>query len=489
MAKRTAIIDIGSNSIRMVIFEKTSRFGFHLLKEIKIKVRIGEGAYDKNGVLQKLPLQKAFQTLSEFVKITKALKCKKILCVATSALRDAPNKHLFINDIRKHLKLNIKVIDGEKEAFYGGVAGANLLFKRDDICTIDIGGGSTELAKIKNGKVSDVISLDLGTVRLKELFFDKKRDIHELFSYIKLILKQIPPSFQSSTLIVIGGTLRAVSSAIMSSQNYPLQTVHGFSYDIIKYENLIKNIATSSILKLKQFDIKKDRYDTIREGCAIYYTLIKKLQANKAITSGAGVREGVYLCDLLRNQNYIFPNNFNLSVKSLMDRFVLNTKHNNFISALASDIFDALKPLHKLDDKYKFELKVAGKLYNIGQALSFYQYHIHGYHFILNNLNFGFSHEQKILIALLLKSNGKKLPKLDDLKEFDILLPKNHIVNWLSFILSLAKNLNLNLNNTKCFFEYKNNSLHISGLNNPIIYKEAIKKLVKPLPFAIIFNK
>ncbi|MDY0117827.1 MAG: Ppx/GppA family phosphatase, partial [Sulfurimonadaceae bacterium] len=122
MAKRVAIIDIGSNSIRMVIFEKTSRFAFHLLHEAKSKVRISQNAYQNNGNLQNEAMDRTFFALADFLTIASSFKVTKTLCVATSALRDAPNKSLFLSRVRKELGLNIKVIDGEKEALYGAIA-------------------------------------------------------------------------------------------------------------------------------------------------------------------------------------------------------------------------------------------------------------------------------------------------------------------------------------------------------------------------------
>ena len=115
MAKITAIIDIGSNSARMAIFEKTSHFGFHLLYETKSKVRISESTYENNGFLQPEPMQRAINALQDFLWIAKLHKARKIICVATSALRDAPNKNIFLQEARK-IGLNIKVISGEEEA-------------------------------------------------------------------------------------------------------------------------------------------------------------------------------------------------------------------------------------------------------------------------------------------------------------------------------------------------------------------------------------
>lgn len=169
MAKRTAIIDIGSNSVRMIIMEKTSRFAFHLLHEVKSRVRIAEDAYQNGGELQSPAMDRAVLALREFIQIAKSYEVRKTLCVATSAVRDANNKNLFLSRVNKELGLNIKVISGEREAYLGGIACANLL-PQQDAMMLDIGGGSSECAYIKGGKVVLSSSLDLGTVRLKELF-------------------------------------------------------------------------------------------------------------------------------------------------------------------------------------------------------------------------------------------------------------------------------------------------------------------------------
>lgn len=489
MAKRTAIIDIGSNSARMVVYEKTSRYAFHLLKEIKSRVRVGEGAYEKGGILQEIPMQRTFLTLQSFIHIAKSLQCKKSICVATSALRDAPNASVLTNKIQKELGLHVKIIDGAKEAYFGGIAALNLLAPIQEATSIDIGGGSTELAKIENGKIVDTLSLNLGTVRLKELFFDTKKPFGECFSYIDDILSQIPEHFNSKNIFGIGGTLRALSTSIMEKEHYPLETVHGYHYEYKEYQSYIKDIAMSSILKLKDYPFKKDRYDTIREGCSIFYALAKKLQIKNVISCGAGVREGVYLCDLLRGNRDLFPLNFNPSVKSLLDRFALNVKDNNYVASTALKIFDVLEPLHRIDEVYKYELKIASKLYNIGTSLSFYQSHLHGFYFILNGLNFGFTHEQKILIALLTKYHTKKLPNPQEIENYSRLLPDMNIVNWLSFILSFAKSLNTEQKREKCTFRYENNTLHVNSSYHMKLAKEAVKKIVKPTSFAIIFQQ
>ncbi|HHD82091.1 MAG TPA: Ppx/GppA family phosphatase, partial [Campylobacterales bacterium] len=97
----TAVIDIGSNSARLVIYEKSSQYGFHLICERKSKVRIGEGAYEKNGYLQEMGIKRAYLALKEFIATAKSYPINKVLCVATSALRDAPNGVAFTQWIKQ----------------------------------------------------------------------------------------------------------------------------------------------------------------------------------------------------------------------------------------------------------------------------------------------------------------------------------------------------------------------------------------------------
>jgi len=183
MSKRVAVIDIGSNSVRMVVYEKSSRFAFHILHEAKSRVRLSQNAYQNSGILQEIPMQRAFDVLENFSSIISSFKARKVLCVATSALRDAPNKKDFINRVKNSLDLQIKVIDGQREAYLGAIACANLLPNLKNALSVDIGGGSTEFSLIDNKEIGLNISLNLGTVRLKELFFDNN-DIDGAKKYI-----------------------------------------------------------------------------------------------------------------------------------------------------------------------------------------------------------------------------------------------------------------------------------------------------------------
>lgn len=481
MAKITTIIDIGSNSMRMVVFQKSSRFAFHLLNETKSRVKISEGCYENSGNLQEIPLNRAFNSLKSFLKIAHSLKSRKIICVATSALRDAPNAKTFLNRVKSDLNLNIKVIDGEKEAFYGGVAAVNLLHQNEFV-TIDIGGGSTEFSFIKNGKIQKSISLNIGTVRIKELYFSKNH-IKEAKEYILKQLQEIKALNLEIPFVAvgIGGTVRALGKAIMQKEKYPLDVIHGFTYNYEEQKSLFEHIIYAKHTDdLKELGIKKDRFDTICEGTFIFDTILETLDIQKVITSGVGVREGVYLTDILRTSNYRFPANFNPSVKSLLDRFELDSKQTAYFGNNAGKIFDALKPLHQLSSKNRIFLIIASKLHSIGSTLNFYKSNDNTFDFILNGLNYEFLHSSRVTVAHIIKFSKKTLPKHKDIVEYEALLPTLEELQWLSFMISL--NLCLNQDYSRLKYEYilKNNTLIIKADEISYLVQSTLDKIELP---------
>lgn len=477
MAKRVAVIDIGSNSVRMVVYEKTSRFAFHLLHEAKSKVRISEDAYKNNGNLQELPMQRAYDALDNFLNIISSLKVRKTLCVATSALRDAPNKKDFIQRVKNNLKLNIKVIDGCKESYFGAIACANLLPTQENALSIDIGGGSTEFALIDSNNVKKTISLNLGTVRLKELFFDTN-SIDDAVSYIDDTIDSFITDINPTTLIGIGGTFRAITTAMMKSSDYPYKKLHAYECSEDKFTTFISSVLEADKSKLKKLGIKKDRFDIIKPGALILQRVLKKLKIKNLITSGVGVREGVYLADLLRGSKEKFPANYNTSLRYLLDSHVDDNNFSNQLNSLSKKIFDLTYEHLNIDKKYRYELAVSAKLYITGNNIHFYSKNKHSYYLIQSALEYGFTHAQTILIATLVRFAKGKLPSDLHFKNYSSLLPDRDTLNKLSYILSLTNAL-LSHKPRNIDFELKLNDrvLVVESKNNLYLVKEAVDKL------------
>ena len=487
MAKRVAVIDIGSNSVRMVIYEKTSRFAFHLLHEAKSKVRISEHAYQNDGNLQEVPMQRTFDALHDFLTITSSFKARKVLCVATSALRDAPNKKEFLSRVKRDLKLNIKIIDGTKEAYLGGIACANLLPEQKNALSIDIGGGSTELSTISKKDVTNTISLELGSVRLKELYFDKdkvKESIKCIDSALEVInLKDI------STIIGIGGTFRAISSAIMQNRSYPLNKLHGFECSKDDFEEFILSVLDADESELKKLGIKPERFDVIKPGALILSRLLKKVSVTKLITSGVGVREGLFLSDLLRGSKDKFPHNYNTSVKHLLDAHVSDMHFSNQLNLLSKKLFDITYKYLGIDKKYRSSLAIAAKLYNSGSNIHFYSKNKHSYYLIQSALEYGFTHSEIQLISTLTRYAKRRLPSTSHMDKYAVLLPNPNSLHSLSYLLSLSiALLSHKPRNIDFDFDFNDGVLEVKSKEKLYLSKEAVEKLDTIKNIKVIFN-
>ena len=478
MAKRVAVIDIGSNSIRMVVYEKTSRFAFHLLHEAKSKVRLSENAYQNGGNLQPEAMQRTYNALSDFLSIAKSFNARKTLCVATSALRDAPNKKDFLSKISKQLQLNIKIIDGEKEAYLGSIACANLLPEQHNAISIDIGGGSTEFSLIDGKNVTNSFSLKLGTVRLKELYFDNK-NIDGAIKYIDEKLECLD-RFDATTLIGVGGTFRAISSVMIKNENYPLNKLHAYECSSGDFKKYLTKLLHSDAQQLKKIGIKQDRFDIIKPGVLILQRVLNRLSINKLITSGVGVRDGVYLADLLRHSKDKFPSNYNTSVRYLIDSHINDHNYSNQLNKLSKEIFDLVYEKLNLDIKYRRDLSISAKLYPSGSSVHFYSKNKHSYYLILSALEYGFTHKQILLIATLNRYAKNKHPSSTYINEFKDLLPDLKTLEKLSYILSLTiALLSHRPRNIDFKISFENKTLKIDSKNELHLSKEAVKRLSK----------
>ena len=485
MAKRSAVVDIGSNSVRMLILERTSRFGFHLIHEEKSRVRLSEDVYKNNNYLQENAMQRTIDALKEFASIIASFKVRKTLVVATSALRDAPNASEFIQKVKQETSLQIKVISGEKEALYGAIACANLLHVKSAM-TLDIGGGSTESAHISNKTIESESSLKLGTVRIKELFFDTN-EIEKATPYINDVLATMPQS-NCSTLIGVGGTFRALSNIILKREAYPFDRLHGYEFKATSMLTLIDDILEADEKTLSLLGVKNERLDVIQPGALILKQIILKHSINTLICSGVGLREGVYLHDLLRSSKFKFPENFNPSVRYLIDAFSHEQNYANQLAHVSKELFSLLQVELGLDSKYNKAIVIASKLSKIGSSLHIYSEHQHSHYFVLNALEYALTHQEIILIAALVRYAKRKRIN-SEFEEFRDLLPDTKTLTQLTQIIAIADVLLAHRpRNIDFSLHVEDNTLHVKSKNRLYLAQESISSLKLSKPFNITFK-
>jgi len=483
MPKRVAIIDIGSNSARLVIYQRTSRFGFHLIAQEKAALRISEGSFENGGYLQERAINKAIKTLAAFKEIINDYKARKTLIIATAAVRNAPNRYEFLERVKKETSFKIKVIDGNKEAYYAALAAKNLLPIKEDrsYITIDIGGGSSDIALIKNSAIEQTISLNIGTITIKELFFDKNRSLKEAKAFIEEELNKIPNSFQADYVVAIGGVLRAFAKAVMAYTNYSFNKIHAFEYSLKEQEEFIKAILEAKTAKeLESLFIKANRFDTIKEGLLIFKEILKKLQIDSVLTSGVGVREGLFLHDMLRNSKGSFPKELNPSIVSIKDRFdILGLKLGNKLKS-AKKLFAIFSKKGYIQKRYEKLLLDAIKISNIGKYLTIYDEHKHAYYIASAELNWQYTHEEMLLIATILRSKGYKLIYKPLKKEHKDILPSKSEIKWLGFIYTLSDILFSYSSKYQYDFAYNNKELTIYTPKELPLFEKEKERLQAP---------
>ena len=199
----------------------------------------------------------------------------------------------------------------------------------------------------------------------------------------------------------------------------------------------------------------------------------------------------MFLEQLLRDDNLKFPVNINPSIVSILDRFkpldMLEKKRKTKLK-LASSLYSVLQKDIKDKKRYEEELLWSVKLSSIGQTLTVYKSHQHAFYIAMQELNYGFTHEQILLISLLLRMHGKELLNKPLFAHYKQLLPKKKTVLWLSFIYTLTVLLDEASNSAKIEFNYENKTLHITSDKPLYLVKEKVKALEEPIPFAIIIE-
>jgi exopolyphosphatase/guanosine-5'-triphosphate,3'-diphosphate pyrophosphatase len=196
------------------------------------------------------------------------------------------------------------------------------------------------------------------------------------------------------------------------------------------------------------------------------------------ITSGVGVREGVYLSDLLRNTKDKFPHNYNTSVAYLIDSHIPDTYYSNQLSSLSKKLFDITQEYFGLDERYRYELGLAAKLYPSGSNVHFYSKNKHSYYLIQSALEYGFTHSSITLIATLAKYAKSRLPAESHLEKYAELLPTPRTTNALSYLLSLTiALLSHRPRNLDFDMSFNEGTLSIISSKNLHLAKDAIARL------------
>jgi exopolyphosphatase/guanosine-5'-triphosphate,3'-diphosphate pyrophosphatase len=433
--ERVAVIDLGSNSFRLVVFMAGAGW-WRRTDEIYEPVRIGEGLM-ASGRLGEEPVRRALATLDVFSHFCRAagLDERAVDAVATSAIRDAENAPEFLELARGRLGFPIRVLSREQEARYGYLAAVNSTTLSDG-SVLDLGGGSMQLVRVKDRLIADSGSWRLGTVRMSERFLPpngpaKRRQLEELCEHVASELAQAPwlaPGGQpdgarasvggrasdGGRLVGIGGTVRNLAAAAQRAAGLPSNGVQGMVIEREALEALVQRLAALPAAERASVPgIKPARADLILAGAVVVQGVLLAGGFDALETTEAGLREGVFFERFLAGREQpLFDDVRRASVLNMAAQYRVDGEHTEHVAALALGMFDELARLglHGGDARERELLWASCMLHDVGMSIDYDDHHKHSRYLILNGGLPGFAPVETAIVAQAARYHRKGMP-------------------------------------------------------------------------------
>ena len=431
--ERLAVIDLGSNSFRLVVFVAGDGW-WRRTDEIYEPVRIGEGLVAA-GSLGQAPMERALQTLDVFAHFCRAsgLAGRAVDAVATSAIRDADNAERFLERARERTGLQVRVLSREQEAYYGYLAVVNSTTLADG-CVLDLGGGSLQLVDVAERRPRESGSWRLGTVLMSERFLPpngpaKRKQLEELREHVAGQLAEAGflrgRGADGARLVGIGGTVRNLGAAAQRAAGLPSNGVQGMVIERDMLDGLVSELAALPASERARVPgIKPARADLILAGALVLQAVLCAGDFDAIEVTEAGLREGVFFERLLTDapgERFdrsagdgppMFEDVRRASVLNMAAQYRVDLVHTEHVAALALGMFDDLARhgLHAGDPRERELLWAACMLHDVGMSIDYDDHHKHSRYLILNGALPGFAPIETAIIAQSARYHRKGMP-------------------------------------------------------------------------------
>ncbi|MFO7692886.1 MAG: Ppx/GppA phosphatase family protein [Vicinamibacterales bacterium] len=447
-----AAIDIGTNSLHMILVRVAADGAFEVIGREKDMVRLGAGGLEGRP-LGEGAMTAALQTLSRFKRLADSRQVDDIVAVATSAVREAPNGGDFLAAIAEQTGIQARVITGvEEAALIHRAAVHGIDVGTGKAVVIDIGGGSTEITLGTAAEVQLAKSFRLGVIRLAERFVtsdpltggDERRMVrhirHELGDYLRRLARA-----GYSRVIATSGTALALGSLALQVPGDV--TTHHRRVGVEALRDIRRRVASLGLadrLRLPGLDAR--RADLIVPGAILLDTILRQLDAVEITLCELSLREGAVLDYIRRNRVHIerverYPDVRRLSVVELALRCHYAADHAQQVARLALAIFDETRAAHGLDDRAREWLDFAGILHDVGEHISYERHHRHSYYLVKNGGLRGFEPDEIEAIALVTRYHRRDAPRRSHDVFAALPRPGRKAVRWLSAMLRVAESL------------------------------------------------
>lgn len=418
--ERFGLIDVGSNTIRLVIFEMNEFQGVTELQNIKTPARLVQ-YLDDNKEMSEEGIEVLLSVLKSFTEIAEQYKIRDSTAIATAAIRQSSNRDKIIQRVKDEIGLKLELLSEEKEAYFGNYAVRHTMDLLDGI-SIDIGGGSTELTLFKNKAVKAVHSFPFGTVSLQNQFFDGKKHndkkaIEKATDWVNEQFKQLDWVQDSKVpLIGIGGSARNYAEINQRQIDYPIAGIHQYEMEPKELKDTFDLLVDSSLKDLGDLDgLSEDRRDIIIPAGIVFTQLVNVMDAPSFAISNRGLREGIVIERL--NKEYKEPYDLfgvkRQTVQRLFKQYKIRpiSAHQRII--LADRLIALLKEhgILSVEDQHLYLLHYGATLYYLGSYIEDDSKSQHTFYIISNTNLHGFNHKDRVRLALLASYKNRSLYK------------------------------------------------------------------------------
>lgn len=452
---RIAAIDIGTNSVHMIVVQVRADRSFEVIDREKEMVRLGSGGLGGRALTEP-SMMAALQVLSKFRRLAESHDVDEIVAAATSAVREADNGREFISAVRQRTGINVRVISGTEEArliHRAAVYGVDV--SDGAAVVIDIGGGSVELTRGSAARLQVVKSAKIGVIRLTEQFVrtdplttrDERRLVKSIEEEIADTVARIV-NLGFDRVIGTSGTILSLGQLAASEENgAPADGLRSRRISVKQIRRLRRELASMTLAERLQIPgLDPRRADLAVAGSILLDTILKKLGAKELTLCDLALREGLALDYIRKNRARIakvekYPDVRRRSVIELAERCNYVTKHAEQVARMALALFDQTQTNHGLGQREREWLEYAALLHDVGVHISYSRHHRHSYYLIKNGDLRGFEPEEVEVMALVARYHRRGIPKRSHEGYGDLSPQLRRAVKSLSAMLRVAEGL------------------------------------------------
>ncbi|MGH7256509.1 MAG: HD domain-containing protein, partial [Nitrospirales bacterium] len=449
---KLAILDIGTNSIHLVLAEVEADFSYKILDRFKDMTRLGDGTFTGRR-LPAAAMVRGLEVIRNLATLARNKGYERIDAIATSAVREARNGGEFIEAIARNTNLRVRVISGQEEArlIYLGVRNS-MEFADEPTLVVDVGGGSVELIVGTRSVMVEGQSLKLGAIRLKDLHLKgDPPSKSSLKAMQEAIDQQLGRAFQRfktkhfDTVVATSGMAGNLAEIIhLRRTGRPLAKLNlatATLKEVQTVKKLLMSLPFDKRLAIPGLDPK--RVDTLLPATAVFASIMERTGQRAVTFSDKAIREGLLYDFIARHRKGIqaeqqYPNIRMRSVMHLARRCHYPRTHSHHVARLSGHLFDQTGSLHGLGDREREWLEYAALLHDIGYVIHSRQHHKHAYYLIKNSDLAGLTAEEIEIIANLARYHRRAMPKSSH-EGFSALRPDHRrTVESLSALLRVA---------------------------------------------------